>query len=159
VGRQPTDAVFHGNGARGTQLLLRPPEVEVLHGPLGQVLALGDGLGLQIALHHYGADAALAQLDGQAHAHGPTADDDHLGVLLLCHGLFLVAHCVHCFLLHSAVMPWALIRSDQRLASAATSFLKASGVLWAGVMPCVSKALATAGAASTSRSSVFSRST
>ena len=49
---------------------------------------------------------------------------------------------------YSAVMPWALIRSAQRLASAVTSFWNASGELWAGVMPWVSNDLATAGDAS-----------
>ena len=60
---QAANAVFHRNGARRAQLLFGTPEVKVLHGALRQVLPLGDGLGLHIALHHDHAHAALAKLN------------------------------------------------------------------------------------------------
>ena len=50
----------------------------MLQGALREVLALGDALGRQVSLDEGAGDAALPQLDRQADADGPAADDDHL---------------------------------------------------------------------------------
>ena len=82
ISGEAPDPVLGGDGASRAQLLFRAPEVEVLHGALGEVLALGDGLGLRVAFHHDRADAALAQFDGQPHPDGAAADDHDLGILV-----------------------------------------------------------------------------
>jgi len=64
IGRQPADAVLLRNGPRRPNLPLHAPEVHVLHGALGQVLALGNRLRAHVALDQDAADAALPQLDG-----------------------------------------------------------------------------------------------
>ena len=78
IGREAANAEIHGNGGGRAHGLVDSPGVEMLHGALGQVLALGDGLGLLVALHHQAAHAALAKLDGEAHAHGPATHDHHI---------------------------------------------------------------------------------
>jgi hypothetical protein len=43
----------------------------MLHRPLGQVLAFGDGLRLNITLNHNASNAALPKVNGHPHTHGP----------------------------------------------------------------------------------------
>ncbi len=81
IGGEPADAVLARNGPRRAHLLLHPPEVEVLHGALGKVLAARDRRGLEQALHQHRAHAALPQLDRQPEADRPTADDDDLRIV------------------------------------------------------------------------------
>ena len=81
VGREPADAVLRRDRARGAQALFGPPEMEVLHRALGQVLALRDRLGLRMAFDHDAAHATLSKLDRQAHADRPCADDEDLCIM------------------------------------------------------------------------------
>jgi hypothetical protein len=64
---------------RAARSASRAPEMEMLHGALGQVLALRHRLRRRVALHQEGAHAALAEFDGQPHADRAAADDDNLG--------------------------------------------------------------------------------
>ena len=54
--------------------------MQVLHRALRQILALGNRLGLQIALGQNAAYTALAQLNGQSQAHRAAADDQDIGI-------------------------------------------------------------------------------
>ena len=83
IGRHAADAVVAGNGPRCAQLFLAPPEMQVLHGALGQILAFGDRLRLCVALDESAADAALAQLDCEAQSNRTAADDEDLCVAFL----------------------------------------------------------------------------
>ena len=58
--------------------------MEMLHGPLGQVLTLGDRLRRGVMFDNDGPNAALPKLDGKPQPHGPAADDDHLRLLVVC---------------------------------------------------------------------------
>ena len=51
---------------------------KVLHGALREVLPLGNGLGLLVALENDAVDAALAEFDGQADADRAATDDGDL---------------------------------------------------------------------------------
>jgi tripartite-type tricarboxylate transporter receptor subunit TctC len=118
-----THISYRGTAPALTELL-GAPEVEMLHGALRQILALRDALRLRVALDHDRTHAPLPELDRQAHAHWAAPHDRHFGVEPLS-GLFL---CLY-GLPHSAVIPCALIKSAQRLASAAISRPNSSGVL------------------------------
>ena len=77
VARHASDAVFARDGSRRAQFLFRTPEMEMLHGALGEVLSLRDWLGVLVALDHDAADAAQTKIDRKAHAYGASADDHH----------------------------------------------------------------------------------
>ena len=114
VGRQAADPVFARNRARPTHGLFHAPEMKMLHGPLRQVLALGDRLRGAAALDHDAADAALAELNRQPHAHGSTAGDDDLRVFRSLAVRDAHAASPHLCRRHSGVMPASLTTLDQR---------------------------------------------
>ena len=76
IGGHAADSVFLRDRARAAQRLLGAPEMEMLHGPLGQVLSAGHRLRLGVPFDHGAAYAALAKLDRQAEPDRPTADDN-----------------------------------------------------------------------------------
>ena len=80
-----TDGIAGRQDARSPQLLLDAPEMEVLQGARGQVLALRDVLQPGVTLDNGAGDAALAELDREGDAHGPAADDDNLIALRVSH--------------------------------------------------------------------------
>ncbi len=63
--------------------------MKVLHRALRQVLPLGNGLGLCVALSQDAVNASLAQFNGQAKADGAATDDHDIGlkriVRVICH--------------------------------------------------------------------------
>src|SRR6266849_3642169 len=83
IGGHAADAVLSRDGPRRAQFPLGSPEVEMLHRPLGQVLALRDRLRIGITLHHDRVDSALPEFDGEPQADGPAANDDDLWILSL----------------------------------------------------------------------------
>jgi hypothetical protein len=83
IGGHAADAVFPRDGPRRPQFLLSSPEVEMLHRPLGHVLALRDGLRIGITLHRDRRESALPEFDGEPQADGPAANDDDLWILSL----------------------------------------------------------------------------
>ncbi len=78
IAGQAADAGRTRHDAGLPQARLATPGVEVLGGPLGEVLALRDRLRLGMALEHADPHAALGEIDGEAHADRPAADDDHV---------------------------------------------------------------------------------
>ncbi len=75
---QPADAGAGRHLLDGPQGLLDPPEMEMLHRPLGQVLPFRDGLRRLVTLDHDHRNTALAQFDGQPHPDGAAAHDQNL---------------------------------------------------------------------------------
>ena len=55
--------------------------MKMLERALGEVLALGNSLRLDVAFDEDASDVALAKFDCQSHAHWPAADDQYLRVM------------------------------------------------------------------------------
>jgi hypothetical protein len=70
VGHQPSLSHFG----------LDTPAPEVLHGPLGEILALGNVMNPSGPLYQDDVDTPLAQVDGQPQPDRATTDDCNLGL-------------------------------------------------------------------------------
>jgi len=60
------------------------PEMQVLHRALRQLWALGNRLGLLIALGQNATYSALAQFNGESQAYGAAADDKNVSSKSIC---------------------------------------------------------------------------
>lgn len=80
IGGQPANSVFPRNDPRRAQLILRAPEMKMLHRPLGQILTFRDRLRLEVALNQKTFHAPLTQFDRQSQPDRPPADDGDLRV-------------------------------------------------------------------------------